>query len=111
MRFLKIFIVFCLLSFCFFNIGYCADSDIGDGIPIDDSIGNYDCLKKSANISYIKRKAKNYASRSRRNIDSYDKNYNNGASMGSVIVQPGAHVNNIYNYFEGDRNVVVNQGK
>jgi len=101
----RIYIIIAILGICIFNIANAlAESDLDDGIPMDDSIKKHDTIKeKDININYIMMKAKSDARRNGENVS------DSNGSMGSAIIKEGARVKgDVIIIFEGDHNTVVN---
>lgn len=102
---MKFFTAICFLFFSLAATCYCGDSDLDDGIPLDDSIRNYDELKKPLNKSYIKRKAKSTADFSKAN--GYDITEDSVIGIGNVVIQPGSEVDDIVIIIEGLDDITV----
>jgi len=100
------FLIFFAVCFLFLSpaAGYCGD-DLDDGIPIDDSISNYDELKRPLNKSYIKRRAKSMADISAADGCSFE--YDDYVVGIGNIFAPGAEFDDIVIIIEGLDDVAI----
>ncbi|NOQ47066.1 MAG: hypothetical protein GQ559_10425 [Desulfobulbaceae bacterium] len=109
---------FFILCFLFLNVGWviCLADDLDDGIPIDDSISEYDQIGDSIdhNYSYIALRVQSDVAA--RSSDMENDNYindhyvNEGSLLNSVILQAGSEVQGdiiIIDQSRGDKTIIA----